>query len=142
QAQLVEASPRRSHYSERRGARLSRRADDRALQAAERLAHPSRAARYPRGYLAVRVRQRLPRHAHLQGAWGLGLLGPGAIAHPRQDLLAQPRWRHHSHGAELARARRADREIRHRGAEGALPAAPCAWRGDSLLRAHWSVLRL
>ena len=73
---------------------------------------------------------------------GLGLLGPGAVAHSRQDLLAQPRRRHHRHGAELARPRRADREIRHRRAEGAFPAAARAWGGDPLLCADRSVLGL
>ena len=37
----------------------------RAVQAPQRLAHPSRAARHPRGDLALRPRARLPRHAHL-----------------------------------------------------------------------------
>ncbi len=90
---------------------------------AQRLAHPPRAARHSRRHLALRLRPRLSRHAHLQEAWRLGLLRPGAVAHSRQDLLAQPRRRHHRHGAEFARSRRADREIRHRRPEGALLAA-------------------
>ena len=112
----------------RRRARLSRRADHRALQEARRLAHPPRAARHPRRHLAVRLRQRLSRHAHFQGTWRPRLLRPGAVPRSRQDLIAQPGRRHHRHGAELARPRRADREIRHRRAEGAFPAAAGPWR--------------
>jgi hypothetical protein len=85
---------------------------------------------------------RLSRHAHLQGAWGPGLLAAGAIAGAGQDFLALARRVHPGHGAELAGARRADREIRHARAEGALPAAPGQGARGSLLFAHRSDVRL
>ena len=68
----------------------------------------------------------LPRHADLEGARRPRLLAAGAVADPRQDRLALARRRDHRHGAELARARRTDRELRHRRAEAPLPAAPRA----------------
>ena len=86
-------------------------------------------------HLGLPEEARLPRHAHLQGAWRARLLGAGAVAHHRQGRLALARRRHHRHGAELARPRRADREVRHRAPEGILPAAARQGRGDPVLRA-------
>ncbi len=88
------------------------------------------------------MRARLPRHAHLQGAWRPRLLGSGPIARPRHDRFAQRRRRHHRHGAEFARPGRIDREIWNARAEGALPAAPCPRRRDSLLCLDRAVLGL
>ena len=62
---------------------------------------------------------------------GSRLLPPGPVAHPRQDRVAERRRRHHRHGAEFARSRRADREIRNPRAEGPFPAASCPRRRDS-----------
>ena len=92
--------------------------------------------RGPARGLGLRQAARLPRHAHLQGARRAGLLGAGAVADHRQDRLALARRRHRRHGAELARARRADREVRHRAAEVLLPAAARPRRRDPLLLAH------
>ncbi len=94
-AGLVAAPPRQPDHAHGGGARLSRRADRGALPQAQRLAHPPRAARRPRGHLALRARAGLSRHAHLQGAWRPRLLGPGAVARssarsPRAAPTASP----------------------------------------------------
>ena len=47
----------------------------------------------------------------------LGFSASGAVADPRQDRVAVARRRHHRDGAELARAGRTAREVRHRCAE-------------------------
>ena len=47
----------------------------------------------PEDIWRLRLRAGLSRHAHLQGPWRPRLLRAGAVAGPRQDLLAQPRRR-------------------------------------------------
>ena len=66
---------------------------------------------------------------------GLGFSAAGAIADPGPDRLALAGRVHHRHGAELAGPGRADREVRHARAEGALPAAPRQGAGGALLLA-------
>ena len=73
---------------------------------------------------------------------GLGFSAAGAVADPRSHRLALARRGHHRHGAELAGARRADREVRHARAEAPLPAAPRQGPRGALLRADRADLRL
>ncbi len=139
---LDEAARRAAHRAVLGGTRLSRRAhrrtlpDDRPLGGA-----PFRSA-HPRSHLGLREAQRLPRHADLEGPRWPRVLAAGAVAYPGQDRIALARRRHHRHGAELARTRRADREIRHRRAEALLSAAPRAGPRSPMLLADGTDVRL
>ena len=141
-ARLGEAARRSAHHADRGGEGVPRRADQRALPHGQRLGHPPQRQGDPRGGLELRQEARLPRHAHLQGARRPGLLAAGAVADPGSHRLALARHGHHRHGAELAGARRADREVRHARAEAPLPAAPRQGPRGALLRADRADLRL
>ena len=105
--------------------------------------HPPRAARHaPTRSGASSRRTAFSACSSPRSTAGLGFSAQAQSLVLGKISSREPRRRHHRHGAELARARRADREIRHRDAEGALPAAARARRGDSLLCAHRPVLRL
>ena len=124
------------------GEGVPRRADGRAVPHGRRLEDPPQPARDPRADLGLRQEARLPRHADLQGARRPGLLGAGAVAGAGQDRLALARRVHARDGAELAGPGRADREIRHARAEGALPAAPRQGPGGAVLLADRADLGL
>ena len=134
-ARLGEAARRSAHHADRGGEGLPRRADQRAVPDGQRLGDPPQRQGDPRGGLELRQEARLPRHAHLQGARRPRLLAAGAVAGAGPHRLALARRVHHRHGAELAGAGRADREVRHARAEAPLPAAPRQGPGGALLRA-------
>ena len=82
----LRAVPR--HHADVGGEGLSRRSDRGPLPHDQRLAGAPRRQGNPRADLGLRQGARLPRHADLEGARRPRLLGPGAIADPRQDRLA------------------------------------------------------
>ena len=124
QAGLGTAARRAADRVDAGRACLPRRADRRAVRHDQRLADPPRRSRDSRADLGLRQAPWLPRDADLEGARRPRLLAAGAVAHSRQDRVTLGGCLHHRHGAELARPRRTDREIRHRRAEAPLPAAP------------------
>jgi hypothetical protein len=65
-----------------------------------------------------------------------GLFAHGALGDRHEDLHAQRLGGGDRDGAEFPRPRRAVARVRHGRAEVALSAAPCAGRGNPLLRAH------
>ena len=141
-ARLEQAARGAAHHADRGGEGLPRRAHQRAVPHGQRLDHPPQRQGDPQGGLGFRKAARLPGHAHLQGARRPRVLAAGPVPRPRSHRLAFARRVHHRHGAELARPRRADREIRHARAEGALPAAPRPGAGGTVLLAHRPDLRL
>ncbi len=102
----------------------------------EAIEHPSRPAA---ARLAVHQGQGLLRHDHPEGVRRAGLFRVRAFASDHQALDALRHDRGDGDGAELARARRASRSLRHRRAEEPLPAASRQGHRHSLLRAHQSV---
>ena len=114
---------------------VPRRPDRRAVPDDRRLGGAPRPARDPgavwdfvkkHGFLGMLISKE---HGGLGFSAQAQSLVLGKIASRSPDVV------HHRHGAELAGPRRADREIRHAGAEATLSAAPRQGPGGSVLRA-------
>ena len=136
-ARLGEAARRPAHHADRRRRRRSSTGPtERAVPDGQRLGDPpQRSARSPseiwdfvkkHGFLGMLISKE---HGGLGFSPQAQSLILGKIASRSPDVV------HHRHGAELAGPGRADREIRHARAEGALPAAPRQGPGGALLLA-------
>ncbi|NKB14996.1 hypothetical protein GO303_04368 [Ralstonia solanacearum] len=124
------------------GASLPRRRDREAVRPRQRLGEHAGLAGPVARSVGLCQAGRLPRHDHPQGIRRQRVLGLCALAGGDEAGDALFGGGGVGDGAELAGPGRAAAALRHRRAEGLLPAAPGARRGDPLLRADQRLRRL